>query len=371
MVSCDARLNQPIQEADLLHGLRLHDISIHLAFLFTWLACLVSFYLSLRHATNYTRPNEQKHILRILFMVPVFSVTAFLSIKFYELHVYLETAHQFYEAIVLAAFFLLLCHFLAPDLNTFKDTFTHVKPKPWIPRPKCLKKRRAAIEWNGPPKPATSWSKYINLVCLSIFQYTFVKLIVSIITLGTEAAGVFCAESNSLSYAHIYLNVTQTISLTVAMSILFHFYTQFRQSLGPYSPFLKFLAIKTVIGLSYMQEALFNTLAGSEKSPVQPTATISIQTLQVGLPNLILCFETMVFAILHLWAYPWRPYTVENIRARQLENGEKEGLEDPSSMIAPSHNPIPAFLDAMNISDILRAIFDCVRWLVVKQPEAT
>lgn len=197
MVSCDARLNQPsklqlrvdptakadsslVQEADLLHGLRLHDISIHLAFLFTWLACLVSFYLSLRHATNYTRPNEQKQlvfvpspsaadvdcpcsILRILFMVPVFSVTAFLSIKFYELHVYLETAHQFYEAIVLAAFFLLLCHFLAPDLNTFKDTFTHVKPKPWIPRPKCLKKRRAAIEWNGPPKPATSWSKYINV----------------------------------------------------------------------------------------------------------------------------------------------------------------------------------------------------------------
>lgn len=43
------------------------------------------------------------------------------------------------------------------------------------------------------------------------------------------------------------------------MGILFHFYTQFKQSLGPHSPFLKFLAIKIVIGLSYMQEVSSST----------------------------------------------------------------------------------------------------------------
>lgn len=303
-------------------------------------------------------------------MVPVFSVTAFFSIKFYELHVYLETAHQFYEALVLAAFFMLLCNFLAPDLKTFKETFTDVKPRPWIPRPKFLKKRRVTTDTEEVPASGTTWPRYINIVCLCIFQFTVVKLIVSIITLATEAAGIFCAESNSLSYAHIYINVTQTISLTVAMGILFHFYTQFKQSLGPHSPFLKFLAIKIVIGLSYMQESIFNFLAGKEDSPIQPTATISIQTLQVGLPNLILCFETMVFAILHLWAYPWKPYSVENIRAQELENGGKEGLEERSPVMTSSSNPIPAFLDAMNILDMLKGIFECFRWLVVKQPKS-
>ncbi|GME49328.1 putative duf300 domain-containing protein [Neofusicoccum parvum] len=369
MVSCDARLDQPVQEADVFRGLRFHDISIHLGFLFTWLACVLSFYLSLRHAVNYTKPNEQKQILRILFMVPAFSITAFLSIKFYEAHVYLEAAHQFYEALVLAAFFMLLCNFLAPDLKTFKEAFTHVKPRPWVSRPRCLKKRRAAEQTEDPAASRSTWPRYINIVCLSIFQYTVVKLIVSIITLATEAAGVFCAESNSLNYAHIYVNVTQTISLTVAMAILFHFYTQFKQDLGPHSPFLKFLAIKVVIGLSYAQEALFDMLAGKEDAPLQPTATISIQTLQVGLPNLILCFETMIFAILHLWAYPWQPYTMRHIKASQEERGEKEGLEGPNAVNTPSNNPIPAFLDAMNISDILRAIFDGFRWLVTRQPK--
>lgn len=102
-------------------------------------------------------------ILRILFMVPVFSVTAFFSIKFYELHVYLETAHQFYEALVLAAFFMLLCNFLAPDLKTFKETFTDVKPRPWIPRPKFLKKRRVTTDTEEVPASGTTWPRYINV----------------------------------------------------------------------------------------------------------------------------------------------------------------------------------------------------------------
>ena len=50
--------------------------------------------------------------MRIIFMVPVFSVVTFLSVAFYDTAIYIKPVEDFYEAIALAGFFLLLCEFV-------------------------------------------------------------------------------------------------------------------------------------------------------------------------------------------------------------------------------------------------------------------
>lgn len=53
--------------------------------------------------------------------------------------------------------------------------------------------------------------------------------------------------------------VIEVISVTIAMYCLVQFYIQLKEDLGPYSPFLKILAIKLVIFLSFWQEVSQNS----------------------------------------------------------------------------------------------------------------
>lgn len=70
--------------------------------------------------------------IRILFMVPVYTIACVLSIPFYKEHVYIAAVYEFYESLVIASFFLLLCRYLHWDLHTLRRGFSLVEPKPWL-----------------------------------------------------------------------------------------------------------------------------------------------------------------------------------------------------------------------------------------------
>ena len=59
------------QERNQAYKMELFTKAWLIAGLFSFLACLVSFYLVYKHLRNYTAPAVQKYIVRILLMVPV------------------------------------------------------------------------------------------------------------------------------------------------------------------------------------------------------------------------------------------------------------------------------------------------------------
>ena len=71
-------------------------------------------------------------IIRILFLVPIYSTVSFLSYIFYKHAIYFQTIRDCYEAIAIASFFTLLSNYMAPDLRSQKDYFRTLEPKPWI-----------------------------------------------------------------------------------------------------------------------------------------------------------------------------------------------------------------------------------------------
>lgn len=71
-------------------------------------------------------------IIRVLFMVPIYSTVSFLSYYFYLHAVYFEVLRDCYEAFAIASFFALLCHYIAPDLHEQKNYFRALRPRPWI-----------------------------------------------------------------------------------------------------------------------------------------------------------------------------------------------------------------------------------------------
>ncbi|KAI9098933.1 hypothetical protein K1719_024700 [Acacia pycnantha] len=60
-----------------------------------------------RHLLNYTEPTYQRFIVRIIFMVPVYALTSFLSLVLPESSIYFNSIREVYEAWVIYNFFSL------------------------------------------------------------------------------------------------------------------------------------------------------------------------------------------------------------------------------------------------------------------------
>lgn len=73
-------------------------------------------------------------------MVPIYTIACVLSIPFYKQHVYIAAVYEFYESLVIASFFLLLCRYLHLDIHSLRRVFSIVEPKPWLHPVRFLRK---------------------------------------------------------------------------------------------------------------------------------------------------------------------------------------------------------------------------------------
>lgn len=133
------------------------------------------------------------------------------------------------------------------------------------------------------------------------------------------------------------------------MYCLIQFYVQLRntEELAPNQPFLKILAIKLVIFLSFWQSVSIS-VGTSTLQVIRPNEVIAYPDLKVGIPSLLLCVEMAMFAILHLWAFPYHPY------ARRAKGSSQGGFLG-----------VRALWDAINIWDVIKGFGRGMRWLFV------
>ncbi|MEQ2183631.1 hypothetical protein GOODEAATRI_000064 [Goodea atripinnis] len=67
---------------------------------FVWTALLITCHQIYMHLRYYSSPNEQRHIVRILFIVPIYAFDSWLSLLFFtteEYYVYFDTVRDCYE----------------------------------------------------------------------------------------------------------------------------------------------------------------------------------------------------------------------------------------------------------------------------------
>ena len=117
--------------------------------LFTWalllagiastMSVLLSIYLIYKHLRNYTNPRLQQCIVRILLMVPIYSVDSWLSIRFHKFSLYFDLFRDCYEAYVLYIFFRLLVEYMGGErrlgaILTSKEDLSHVFPLCCLPK---------------------------------------------------------------------------------------------------------------------------------------------------------------------------------------------------------------------------------------------
>lgn len=162
--------------------------------------------------------------------------------------------------------------------------------------------------------------------------------------------------------------VIEALAVTVAMYCVIQFYIQTRVDLAPHSPFLKVLAIKLVIFLSFWQTLAIDALTSTTVHVLSPSDKLAYPDITVGIPNLLLTIEMAFFAVLHLYAFPYGPYK----QARHLNSKYPSPSDDPTGQNLNTIGPkqggflgVKAILDAMNPWDLVKAFGRGMRWIFV------
>jgi hypothetical protein len=127
-------------------------------------------------------------IMRIIHMLPAYAGLSFLSICWPETYVYLTTWIEYFQALALYAFTLLLIDFLAPtDAEKFA-CFRSLKVK------KILRKGKYG-----------DGVSFLKLTFYCVLQYPICATIFGIIQCITQATNTYCLNSHSPSFAHLWV----------------------------------------------------------------------------------------------------------------------------------------------------------------------
>ncbi|KAF9162082.1 hypothetical protein DFQ26_003880 [Actinomortierella ambigua] len=282
------------------------------------MAIATSFILIYRHCQYYTNPNQQRYIVRILLMVPIYATTSWFSYVYVRESVYYESIRTLYEAFVVASFFILMLQYLGSTLADQKRVLkTHQRTKRWLFPLCCMKYNPSRLH-------------FLQFMKWGILQYVPLKVFTTFLAIVLEAQGTYCEESWSPKFGHVWVLIIDFTSVSVSTYFLIMFYVTIHKDLKKYQPLLKFLAIKLVIFFSFWQmvtiEGLvyFNVIKESQYWTTSNIAT--------GLNAFIIDIEMFGFALLHLKAFSYKPY----VPRKPIPSKDKSPLghgndQDPSS----------------------------------------
>ncbi|XP_067647049.1 transmembrane protein 184B isoform X1 [Eurosta solidaginis] len=309
-----------------------------LATIFVWAALFITCQQIYQHLRWYTNPQEQRWIVRILFIVPMYATYSWISLFFFNsdnVYVYFFTVRDCYEAFVIYSFLSLCYEYLGGEGNIMSEIRGKPIKSSCLYGTCCLKGKTYTIGFLRFCKQAT-------------LQFCLVKPLVAFIIIFLQVFGHYHDGDWSANGGYIYITVIYNISVTLALYGLYLFYFATRDLLTPFEPVLKFCTIKSVIFLSFWQGVMLAILEKAKIiSPIVDDAgtVTSAGTVSAGYQNFFICIEMLFAAIALRYAFPYQVYARSCIADGQ---GRSVTMQSISSSLKETMNPKDIMTDAIH-----------------------
>eukprot|EP00270_Netrium_digitus_P003577 TRINITY_DN1416_c0_g1_i1.p1 TRINITY_DN1416_c0_g1~~TRINITY_DN1416_c0_g1_i1.p1 ORF type:complete len:348 (-),score=82.50 TRINITY_DN1416_c0_g1_i1:275-1183(-) len=270
----------------------------------TVIACQICIMLIAQHLTSWSSPRQQRPIICIILMVPVFAVDSYIGLL--EMpgsevgSTVLHSVKECYEAFVIAQFLVLMYGYMGVE----KDKSA--------PLPDSMKGRKFHYSlpfslFMGAEGDVDRRS--LGFMSLWATQFVFIRPVLSVIICILE---LFNAYEPPLSWL---FTLIFNVSVTVAVSALLMFYHTFHEELAPHNPFIKFLCIKGVVFFSFWQGMVVSGLAALgiiHEGHFPYTVTQVKEATQ----NFLICLEMLAFAFIFRKAFSSSEFELSR---RQIE----------------------------------------------------
>ncbi|KAJ2162353.1 hypothetical protein GGF46_000717 [Coemansia sp. RSA 552] len=282
------------------------------------------------HLRNYTEPRQQRHIVRIILMIPVYSIISFLSYRFYREAPYYTAVRDCYEAFSIAAFYMLMLQYIGDSSAEQKHRMLDKRGLKWTFPLNCFVMNPAG-------------RRTFELLKWGILQYVIISPLNTLITIITHALDRYCPNSMHPKYAHFWIAIIDFISISVAFYALVSLYRVIKEDVSQHRPFLKFVAIKLIVFVTFWEGFVISWLGGSNIGVIKETKYFTADNVAEGLTALIICIEMVLFAAFFIKAFPVAPY--------KRPSGSKR---------TPARR---ALVDSLNFGDLVLEIWYLLKWL--------
>ena len=242
------------------HGQQKHYIGWFSSAGFVLLTIPISIRLIVQHLTHWNAPHIQKYVVRIIWMVPIYSIESWLALRFKSLSIYLETLRECYEAYVIFSFLYFLIALLGEETQLIQK----------------LKLKSAEFGRHSWPislfvSPWMMGSEILQKCKFGVFQYVLIKNIFAILVCILASRGQYNEGKFRFDGLYLYQCFICNASQLWALYCLILFYFATKEELSPWRPVGKFLCVKTVVFFTWWQSIIINILATSLSNKSQDT----------------------------------------------------------------------------------------------------
>jgi hypothetical protein len=308
---------------------------------FALLSLMITVALVFRHLKHWYEPEGQKPIVRILLMVPIYSVVSFMAILFGDYALYFSLVRDCYESYVLYQFFCLLIHYFGKEApHYFEDTLLerHSSVDQFLehfedvsfPFPLCWLQYR-------------SGERFFKVIKRCVLQYVLVKPTFSAIAILCHLGGVLKPSSFDPHYANVYITSILNFSASLAFYFIVLFYDLIKDVIKPYSPLLKLISIKILVFFIFWQSITLAVLYYFQWIPAffGWSTERSSDTVQ----NVLVCIEMFVLSIFNIRAFNYQAYrtepgehTLQDLTSNiQSVVSQKDLMQDTKEAFHPTH----------------------------------
>ena len=305
------------------------------------------------HLTNYYQPNVQCYVVRILWMVPIYSIESWLCLRFHTVAIYIETLRDFYESYVLYSFLQFLIEVLGGEealVMMLKDKSptrgVHMAPLNWCVKPWLMgqpvsrrvsytpdkrdkdgggsasllngengaaKSLGAAVAPLSRPVKRVQWTSPFFVKCkFGVLQYVLLKFVSAIFVMILEINGLYKEGDFTPRGGYLYICILTNLSQSWALYCFVFFYYATKNELGPIRPVGKFLSVKAVVFFTWWQSLGISILFQMGMIPhyaaVDDGREWTSEAVAKGLQDYLICIEMFVAAIVHTFVFPHTDY---------------------------------------------------------------
>lgn len=276
--------------------------------IFVLVAVVLSLFLVIQHLAVYNLPEEQKFLIGLILMVPVYAVESFLSLLDSKAAFICEIMRDCYEAFAMYCFERYLIACLGGEENTIKLMESQIDISSTTPLLEYSYEESDGVIRH--PFPLNCFlghwyvgSDFYQAVKIGIVQYMILKTICALLAIILQLLGVYGEGKFQWKYGYPYLAVVLNFSQTWALYCLIQFYSVTKEKLEPIKPLAKFLVFKSIVFLTWWQGVvvafLFST--GLFKGHLA-------RELKTRIQDYIICIEMGIAAVVHFYVFPAKPY---------------------------------------------------------------
>ncbi|KAG8367120.1 hypothetical protein BUALT_Bualt16G0039500 [Buddleja alternifolia] len=273
----------------------LHLPAVIVAGCFVLVALVLSLLLTFQHLRSYNNPSEQKWIVAVIFMVPVYATESLLSLSNAKFSLACDILRNCYEAFALYAFGSYLIACLDVHSLGFKSSVHH-----------CSAFAEIGVHFK-----------------------MILKTLCAFLAFVLELCGVYGDGEFKWYYGYPYITVVLNFSQMWALFCLVQFYNVTHQRLEPIKPLAKFISFKAIVFATWWQGVGIVLLCTFGVLPKEGR-------FQTGLQDFLICIEMAIAAIAHIFVFSAKPYhfvpashygkvtTQETKAMLEIEEGDKE-----------------------------------------------